>query len=474
MQTTVSPPGRSLRRLALLICVIVFPVSAHSGFEPGPRDNPPGTCTTLKCPFKAVQVSVGSTHVCALLENGFVKCWGDNTYGQLGQEDAITRGDDPDEMGSHLLPIDLGSISPVKQLASGSEHTCALFEDSTVKCWGRNNVGQLGLGDTVSRGLNRNDMGVNLLPVNLGTNNSIQQIVAGAYHTCVLFEDGEIKCWGQNDDGQLGLGDYVDRGSSPADMGTNLPTVDLQGSHLAIQIDAGYKHSCAILDSGKSVCWGDNLTGELGQAQGYYSYLINSPAGLDHIKLGFGRTAIQIAAGGIHTCAILDTDKLKCWGSNGLGELGVGDTLNRGRSTADMGSALPAVSLSSISVPTTIALGAYYTCAVLADGKLKCWGDGAYGELGQEDTRTRGDNALEMGIYLPYVQLGSGRSVEAVSLNKSLGYPDGNQACAILDNGRIKCWGSNDRGQLGVGDTLSRGSIPGEMGDALPYVDLGS
>jgi alpha-tubulin suppressor-like RCC1 family protein len=129
-------------------------------------------------------------------------------------------------MGDNLMSADLGAGKTATAIVAGSNHTCALLSDGTVKCWGKNDYGQLGLGDVQSRGDATNEMGDNLASVDLGFGNSATAIATGAVHTCALLKNGAVKCWGRND-GQLGLGDTQKRGDNANEMGDALPIVKL-------------------------------------------------------------------------------------------------------------------------------------------------------------------------------------------------------------------------------------------------------
>jgi hypothetical protein len=161
------------------------------------------------------------------LNDGSVKCWGEYNYGNLGLDDTISRGDEPNEMGDNLPAVNVGAGKTASAVVTGHHHTCALLNDGSVKCWGWNSNGQLGLGDTIDRGDGPNDMGDNLPAVNLGTGKTASAVSAGGGHTCSLLNNGSVKCWGQNSSGQLGLGDTSARGDQPNEMGDNLPTVKL-------------------------------------------------------------------------------------------------------------------------------------------------------------------------------------------------------------------------------------------------------
>jgi alpha-tubulin suppressor-like RCC1 family protein len=185
---------------------------------------------------------------------------------------------------------------------------------------------------------------------------------------------------------------------------------------------------------------------------------------LPAVSLGAGKTAVALAVGASHTCALLNDSSVKCWGYNDYGQLGLGDTANRGDSAGEMGDNLPALSLGAGKTAIALASGSQHTCALLNDGSVKCWGYNDYGPLGLGDTANRGDSAGEMGESLPVVSLGA-RKTAALAAG-------GYYTCALLNDGSVKCWGYNEHGQLGLGDTDNRGDNPGEMSDALPTAKL--
>ena len=159
------------------------------------------------------------------------KCWGRN-QGQLGLGDTNNRGFGANEMGTHLPSVDLGSGWTVVEVAAGNSHTCARLEDGAaraLKCWGSNNFyGRLGMGDSISRGGAGGEMGDLLPAVQLGTGRWALALDLGIVHSCALLDDGaSFKCWGDNDKGQLGLGDVETRGDRGGEMGDDLPSVPL-------------------------------------------------------------------------------------------------------------------------------------------------------------------------------------------------------------------------------------------------------
>ena len=159
---------------------------------------------------------------------------------------------------------DAHAVLKVRQIATGADFACALTVERAIKCWGNNDVGQLGLGDTEPRGDESGEMG-DLLPfVDIDSANSTTAIEAGSKHVCAIFGKGVLKCWGANSRGQLGLGDQQDRGTQPGDMGANLPAVDVAPGHMVEQVALGAEHTCARLDDGSVKCWGHNDFGQLG------------------------------------------------------------------------------------------------------------------------------------------------------------------------------------------------------------------
>eukprot|EP01083_Nonionella_stella_P151010 482041_1 len=227
---------------------------------------------------------------------------------------------------------------------AGGYHSCMLHNNKT-KMWGDNFYGQLGYGDNKTRGDETNEMSDNLLEIDLGSNFIPMQIVAGRYHTCALSTANKAKCWGYNFSGQLGYGDLYNRGNGlygGTNMGDTLLEIDLGSGFIPIEITAGSSHTCALSTTNKVKCFGSNNYGQLG-----YGDLYNRGNGLYggtnmgdtllEIDLGSGFIPIEITAGSSHTCALSTTNTIKCFGSNGGGQLGYGDTHPRGDGPNEMG-----------------------------------------------------------------------------------------------------------------------------------------
>jgi alpha-tubulin suppressor-like RCC1 family protein len=431
----------------------------------------------------AKAISAGWDFACAILDTNQVKCWGANPYGQLGIGDTRTRGTKPDEMGDGLPAVNLGAGRTAIAIANGDTFACALLDDQSVKCWGRNSYGQLGQGNTASVGSTQDSM-TNLAPVNLGTNAKAKAISARGYTACALIDvTNQIKCWGYNSNAQLATGDLLHRGDGAGEMGDALPYINLGTGTTAKAVTVGSGHVCAQLDTpnpppgavntNQIKCWGINWSGSLGL--GDINPRGDTPGemgdALPLVAIGQGRSARAISAGDTHTCVILDTNQVKCWGSSWSGQLGYGDFVDRGDNANEMGLQLPIVQLGTRGVVYATA-GNRFACARLANGQLKCWGENGWGQLGLGDSFARGASASTIGDALPAVNLGTNRTVYS-GAGAVIAAGD-IHTCAVLDNRTVKCWGRNEMGSLGLGDVVNRGSQAAHMGDALPALNLGT
>jgi alpha-tubulin suppressor-like RCC1 family protein len=353
-------------------------------------------------------IAAGHEHTCALTAAGGVKCWGNNTAGQLG--DGTTE--------NRLTPVDVvGLDSGVQALAAGESHTCALTTAGAVKCWGANYIGQLGIG-TWSHEPETTPVDV------IGMSSNIKALAAGRAHTCALTMAGGVKCWGSNIVGQLGDGTTE----------TRLTPVGVTGLGSDIKaIAAGYGHTCAMTTAGGVKCWGGNEFGQLGD-NSVETRL--TPVGV----AGLGSGVQALAAGMYHTCAITAAGGVKCWGSNDQGQLG-----NGGSGTScgyEWPCRLTPVDVVGLdSGVQAIAAGEVHTCALTVAGGVKCWGNNENGKLGMGMP----DNPMDYHYYhsTPQDVLGLSAGVQALAAG-------GTHTCALTTAGGVKCWGANDSGQLGV------------------------
>ncbi|MBC8365681.1 MAG: hypothetical protein H8E59_11835 [Actinobacteria bacterium] len=465
-----------------------------------------GALVDLGTGRSALAVSVGDEHVCATLDDATLKCWGRGSNGRTGLGSAGWVGRAPGHMGDNLLPVDLGTGRsvrppaqdpapveleevdegvgpvPVDHLTADGYTTC-YRDKGKVRCWGMGYYGALANGTWKSHGGRAGQVGDDLPAVDLGLDpegrSRIAMAVANGFaHSCAVLEEGEVACWGLNHRGQLGLGHRNNIGDQPEEIGDALRTVDL-GGRPAVAVTAGYSHTCALLQGGQVVCWGDGGQGRLGT--GARATLGDQPGelGLDLIPIDLGREAdgepleaIQIVAGHYHTCALLDMGRVVCWGNSGWGQIGVGGPRTIGDEVGEMGAVLDSVHLADQAPVVSVESSLNHTCARFEDGAVTCWGRNNYGQLGLGHADDIGDDPGEMGAGPGSVDLGSHADGGIrMAVDVAVG---GSHSCAIDDTGSVLCWGRNHKGQLGVGHTKPVGDHPGEMGRGLETVDLGT
>ncbi len=344
--------------------------------------------------IEPVQIVAGSTHYCVRYNEGSVKCWGLNSSGQLGYGDTVARGDSVNESGSNLPFVNLGTGRTAKYLAAGFTHTCAILDNDTLKCWGSNSTGQLGYGDTLVRGNAANQMGDSLPIVNVGTGRTVKKISAGSNSTCAILDNNTLKCWGYNLYGQIGRDNTTNAGNTAGSMGDTLAVVNLGVGRTAKDVSQGLDHTCVVLDDNTLKCFGRNNRGQLGKdSTTALGDTAGEMAALTAINLGAGRTAVSVSAGYSHTCAILDNATAKCWGLGTTGQLGKDNTSTLGDAAGEM-AALTAINLGFN--PTIINASRTRSCAMSAAGVTKCWGLNTSGQLAKGSTATLGDGAGEM------------------------------------------------------------------------------
>ncbi len=380
----------------------------------------------------AGRLDVGTYHSCAVLPGATLRCWGYGGDGALGYANTATIGDD--ETPAAAGPVDLGPGRTAMAVSAGAVHTCALLDDGTVRCWGYRGDGRLGYANVESIGDNEAPGEVG--PVDLGLGRTAKAIAAGRAHTCAVLDDGTVRCWGFGFDGRLGYAttDSVGDDETPGSVGP----VKLGDGRTATAITAGDAHTCALLDDGTVRCWGSGGNGQLGYGNTDTIGDGETPDSAGPVKLGDGRTAVAIAAGDLHTCALLDNGAVRCWGYGGDGRLGYPHAGSIGDNETP--EAVGPVDLGPGRTAKAITAGADHTCAVLDDGSVRCWGYGGTGALGYANTATIGDD--ETPGSAGRVDLGVGRTAMAISAG-------GDHTCARLDDGSVRCWGSGFNGELG-------------------------
>jgi alpha-tubulin suppressor-like RCC1 family protein len=366
--------------------------TADAGTAPAPTPTPTPT-PAAKAEPKA-QVCAGGAYTCAMKASGEVLCFGDNLDGQLGDGTAVNRS----------LPVPVVGVSDATRIACGWAHTCVLRRAGGVACWGANDHGELGNGSKDPT----------QVPVDAAGLTDVAELAAGQGFTCARRNDGHVLCWGAGSWGRLGNGKEEDS-ATPVDVS------DLADAQ---QIAAGRHHACALRKSGEVVCWGYGYNLQLGRGDDTSNG--TTPAAVA------GLTGVQaVAAGDAHTCALLQSGAVKCWGRGNDGELGQGQD-------GDAASSGAPVDVADLAKVTTLALGAQRSCALLDSGEVRCWGYNNYGTklLGVDSEERVASKPLAVKDLAGVTGLAAG----------------GEHACALVDGTKVACWGGNGSGQRGSGD----------------------
>lgn len=320
--------------------------------------------------------------------------------------------------GAFLIPTfaSTSSSGTPPQVALGQKHSCAIDTHRTLKCWGQNWDGQVGDGTNLDK--------IEPTTISLGNDDTkATQIKAGGSHTCAVDNLNVLKCWGNNEHGQVG-DDTNENRTEP----TTISLVDA-GSY-ATQIELGSYHTCAIDNHNVLQCWGQNYHGQLGDGstEGKKKPVI--------ISLGDDTDVIHIELGEGHTCAVDDLKNLLCWGANGSGQLGDGTMEDKSNPTT--------ISLGDDTHPKKIELGHFHSCAIDNHNVLKCWGSNSSGQLG--------DGTNDYKTEPTAVSL-SGNDDTIFAIDIALG----DRHTCIVDNYNVlKCWGQNLYGQIGDGTKLDK------------------
>ncbi len=326
---------------------------------------------------QATAIACGGYHTCAIVDEGVtcpgvkcgtVKCWGSNLWGQLGYSSTSA--------GS-ASPVNALGITTATAVVAGQNHTCALLSDSSVKCWGTNGFGQLGAYDSIS------EIDFPTSVVVDGANTlltGVTKLSTSGAHTCAIVSGSQVYCWGDNRWSQLGTS-TTDSESYVAIPATRLASN--LGSLTPAVVGAGNAFSCALVSDGSARCWGSGTSGELGNAA-----KVDSD---DPVKVAFSIAypwAADLSAGYSHACAILANGNhtAQCWGSNTNGEIGNADSGTDVLAPADVttGSGSSRTILTQVQ---SVAAGKDHTCAI-ANGVPYCWGYNGFGALGTGDTNS--------------------------------------------------------------------------------------
>jgi alpha-tubulin suppressor-like RCC1 family protein len=348
----------------------------------------------------ATALAVGSYQACAVMPDGTVRCWGDNSVAELGDSTAAVRS----------TAVRVRRLAGAATIAAGSAHTCVITTGGEVRCWGYNFNGQIGDGTTNHRST----------PVPVRDLGAVSSIAGGLSHTCAVMADATLRCWGLNDNGQLGDGTIKDR-TRP---------VAVSGIAGVTAVAPGGMHTCAVRTDGTAWCWGNNDLGQLGDGT---FVLRRTP-----VQVAGVRGAVAIASAATYSCALLGDGHVTCWGlgvpaspGGAVGSIGLAVSA---AAAFDEVAPPPAV-VDGVAGATAIGLGDAHACALVAGGTVTCWGDNSVGQLGTGSTD----------IAAGPVQVTGLSGVTALGVG-------GTRSCALVGpSATAECWGSGTLRQLGNG-----------------------
>ena len=343
-----------------------------------------------------IQISSAKRHSCSLKKSFDVYCWGDNIHKQLGNK-----------KGDSNIPVKVETISNASFIATGSQHSCAVLKTGKVHCWGLNSFGQLGVNIDPKNLEKYKSSEINLLE-------NIISLALGDNHSCALNKTGEVFCWGDNREGQLGS-KKIQESAQPTKV-TALSKI--------MMITAGQNHSCALNTSGEVYCWGDNQSWQIGGNRIEDISPVTQVQGVRNVK--------QISAGGMTSCAVTVHGDVFCWGDNTSGQAGQLNTSEEQNSKIK----IPL----QIEIPKkidSVTVGDIHTCALSVVKTVYCWGNNS------TNNYQVGIVSLDPVFPIP-TRVPNLINVKEVSAG-------GIHTCAITKEGEILCWGNNFQGQLGNG-----------------------
>jgi cysteine-rich repeat protein len=379
-------------------------------------------------------------------------------------EDGRTGQGKTDDLGDTEVPsegIDLPFPGPVQAIGLGDGFGCALLTNGSVMCWGRNANGRLGIGTDDAAVLD--ERGDVLTPVQL-TIPAIA-LAVGRQHACVIHQGGAVRCWGAGGKGRLGYGEeptMIGNDVGDDELADDLEEIQIGGQ--ANALTAGVEHTCALLESGEVQCWGAYSEGRLG-VPGLTEDIGDDedPESIEALDLDDLKVQ-QIVADGHHTCAVVGDDpQLWCWGKGANGRLGTGDV-------ADV---IEPQSIETGGRTVAVDLGEAHTCVVLTevtfrddelDQVVRCFGEGAAGRLGNEMAVDLGGMRATLPELLPPIDVlgAENRRIQSIAAGVA-------HTCVRTSGGFVRCWGEAAEGRLGYGDLEDIGDNepPSQPGDVM-------
>lgn len=393
--------------------------------------------------FKASAVATGSQHTCAIVDHGEVQCWGTSELFQLGPESAPGQ-----QLGGTAQPLlvdfngaSAGSGSPAIALDARRDFSCAVLANGAVACWGDNYYGQLGNGSKTA-----DSVGIATPQFALAPGSASRDIGVGDKFACALSVTGIVRCWGQNNLGQLGIGESTTESLfARTVVGLDASTPETTAEAIAV----GTSHACALV-RGKPRCWGSNGFLELGVETDFLE------AREPKVVAGIPAELVfeSLEASDRATCALTRAGAAWCWGSSSSQS----PNLPYARRIRE---AAPALA-EALESAAEITLGSEHGCAILVSGAVGCWGLGIFGQLGFSPPPVPAQTLVPTEVV----------SMQATTYQRVLA--NGSRACALADDGALACWGDNPLGALGNGSLSTEQPAPEVVKQGIASAALGT
>lgn len=393
--------------ITLAISLFAFQNCGSGGGGGGGTGDPGSGTVAISTLNNIMAIAAGEDSACALKADGTVWCWGDNHSGQLGTNVSTSL--------FSINAVKVSGISTAVGISVGLYSACASLSSGKVLCWGTGTLGRLGNGSQLD----------STAPVEVsGITTATSAIAVGNYHACVVLASGAVKCWGSSGSGALGNGTFDGTNTCNVPLDCSLTPVTVSGISTAKKVSAGYSTTCALLADASVRCWGINSSGDLGNSTTTNS---NAPSSV------VATNVLQVSTGShFHSCAVDTAQNVKCWGFNRYAALGSGSATGP-QTCGSYSCSQSALTVAGVNTATMVSAGSAFSCALLSDQTVKCWGINDYGELGNGQSNGPNTCGFNKCSFTPSTVVGLvGASAIAAG---------NNFACALTTSQNVICWG---------------------------------
>ena len=415
----------------------VDPSGVVSGVAPGSAtitaavESKSGTATVDVQVVTFASVQAGAYHSCGLTTSGTAYCWGNGTYGQLGNG----------AKASGTAPVQVTGGLTFTAISVGAVHSCGLTASGAAYCWGSNYWGELGAVSPGGQLCGSEPALCSPAPIAVAGGPALSAVSAGWDQTCALTATGAAFCWGDDTYGALGDGSTT----------SSTTPVPVTGNLTFVSIGTGNLFACGLTAGGAAYCWGNNSAGQLGIGPGGPGLCSGEPCSAAPVAVSGQLTFTALSVGYFHACGLTSSGDTYCWGDNDGGQLGAAST----ETCSGLGSV---IDCSTVPVPVeggvtfaSVSAGSFHSCGTTTGGLGFCWGSNSDGQLGNGTTNSAPTPSAVAG----------GLSFAAVSAFGRW------HSCGLTTASLAYCWGFNDWGQVGNGtvdEVLQPSAVLGQAG----------